>query len=74
MNEIEILKVRVEANKALCRNSLINRLEALKTTIENELRRLEDNSYSPSASGIIQSEAGVIDTLSAKLNTLNELL
>lgn len=74
MNELDMLKVQINAKESLCKNTLISRLEALKTQLNIAIENLKsDESYMPSKSGIIQSEACVIDTLSAELNTLRDL-
>lgn len=74
MNELEMLQIKLGAQKALCRNTLLERLMALRSTLSIEIEKLQDDNYSPSANGIIQSEASVIDTLAAKLNTLNNII
>ena len=73
MNELEILKVNLNAQKGICRNTLIARLNSLRSMIECELENLKDENYSPSQNGIIQGEGSVIDTLAVKLAVLNEM-
>lgn len=75
MNELEIMKISIEAKKKLTKNTLINRLESLRSKLDVEIERLKnEEKYSPSQNGIIQSEASVVDTLASKLATLEELI
>lgn len=74
MNELEIMKINIEAKKKLAKNTLIDRLEALRTKLDVEIERLKnEDDYSPSVNGIIQSESSVIDTLASRLATLEDL-
>lgn len=72
MNELEMLKMNLNAKKGICKNTLIERLESLKVKLECEIENLKKEDYSPSQNGIIQGEASVIDTLAVKLAVLNE--
>ena len=73
MDELEMLKINFNSQKILCKNTLIDRLESLKTKLECEIENLKNDDYSPSQSGIIQGEASVIDTLACKLSVLNDV-
>lgn len=74
MNELEIMRINIEAKKKLAKNTLIDRLEALRTKLDVEIERLKnEDDYSPSLNGIIQSESSVIDTLASRLATLEDL-
>lgn len=75
MNELEIMKISIEAKKKLTKNTLIDRLESLRNTLNIEIERLKnEENYSPSKVGIIQGEAGVIDTLASTLATLEDII
>lgn len=74
MNELEILKINLNAQKGICKNTLIDRLKSLKIKLECEIENLQKEDYSPSQNGIIQGEASVIDTLAVKLAVFNETI
>jgi len=69
-NANKIVKAKIEVAKI----KLVMNLESLKSTLEKELKRIdEDSNYVPNNLGIIQSQALEIDLLCSRLGALSEM-
>ena len=75
IDELQMIKINVNALKKNYRTNLIRFTKSLITTLQVELEQLETNpNYTPNGCGIIQGSAKVIDDYCAKLDVLEMII
>ena len=75
MDELQMIKINVNALKKNYRTNLIKYIKSLITTLQVELEQLETNpDYTPNGCGIIQGSGKTIDEYCAKLDVLEMII